>query len=170
MIRNLCFLGAISCLICVAGTGLYIKQTFAASADAGESPAVAANPFADSKLVPASLLQVSERFSSVLWVELEEGLLHVLRRQQNSSYWQSVASRPVSIGKAGSGKQLEGDNKTPIGIYSVHDFIGDDELIDFYGVGRSHSTIRTNGTVCSVARVRVFGSTAYLNLFARDRG
>ena len=135
MIRNLCFLGAISCLICVAGTGLYIKQTFAASADAGESPAVAANPFADSKLVPASLLQVSERFSSVLWVELEEGLLHVLRRQQNSSYWQSVASRPVSIGKAGSGKQLEGDNKTPIGIYSVHDFIGDDELIDFYGVG-----------------------------------
>jgi len=127
-----------SCLIYVSGTGLCIKQTLAASTSAGNAdkdPIATANPFADSKLVPASLLQVSARFSSVLWVELEAGRLHVLRRQKNSGRWQSVVSRPVSIGKAGSGKQLEGDNKTPIGIYSVHDFIGDDELMDFYGVG-----------------------------------
>ena len=89
----------------------------------------------DFNRVPASLIQVSERFSSVLWVELEEGLLHLLQRQENADVWKSVLSRPVSIGKAGSGKQLEGDNKTPIGIYSVRDLIADEELIDFYGFG-----------------------------------
>lgn len=127
-----------SCLIYVAGAGSYIKPTLAASTLAFDGPvaiAPVASAVTHSNPVPASLLQVSSQFSYVLWVELERGLLHVLRRQQNSDRWRSVVSRPVSIGKAGSGKQLEGDNKTPIGIYSVHDFIGDDELVDFYGVG-----------------------------------
>tara|TARA_B100001093_G_scaffold6718_1_gene6704 strand:- start:395 stop:1372 length:978 start_codon:yes stop_codon:yes gene_type:complete len=129
-----------SCLICVVGIGADIKTVL------GESSVIVSGSLAtqaplrgsvalDSNLVPASLLQLSTQFTTVLWVELEHGLLHVLRRQKSTGHWRTILTRPVSIGKAGSGKQLEGDNKTPIGIYSVHDFIGDEKLMDFYGLG-----------------------------------
>ena len=90
---------------------------------------------ADGVRFPSILLKLSERISVVLWVELEAGRLHMLRRREQGDGWDFVLSRPVSIGKAGSGKQYEGDNKTPIGIYSVSDLIADEDLIDFYGFG-----------------------------------
>ncbi len=83
----------------------------------------------------SNILKMSDRISVVLWVELEAGRLHMLRRRAQGDSWELVLSRPVSIGKAGSGKQYEGDNKTPIGIYSVGDLIADEDLIDFYGFG-----------------------------------
>ena len=41
----------------------------------------------------------------------------------------------VTIGKAGAGKQKEGDNRTPIGIYTISGFKSPRELTDFYGGG-----------------------------------
>jgi len=41
---------------------------------------------------------------------------------------------PVSIGKNGFGKQLEGDKKTPVGIYRLTSFLKDAVLDDFYGL------------------------------------
>ena len=122
-----------------SGPAAGAQETFGASnvniGDLVSVDSLAGSEMSGRDRVPATLLQLSSQFSSVLWIELESGVLHLLRRQGNDHTWRSVLSRPVSIGKAGSGKQLEGDNKTPIGIYSVYDFIGDEKLIDFYGVG-----------------------------------
>jgi murein L,D-transpeptidase YafK len=46
-----------------------------------------------------------------------------------------VADFYVTIGKAGAGKQREGDNRTPVGIYAVTGFKSASELGDFYGSG-----------------------------------
>jgi murein L,D-transpeptidase YafK len=41
----------------------------------------------------------------------------------------------VTIGKNGTGKYTEGDQKTPIGVYFITDFIDPQELPDLYGDG-----------------------------------
>jgi murein L,D-transpeptidase YafK len=41
----------------------------------------------------------------------------------------------VTIGKNGTGKYVEGDQKTPVGVYFVTGFISPDELPDLYGDG-----------------------------------
>jgi murein L,D-transpeptidase YafK len=41
----------------------------------------------------------------------------------------------VTIGKNGAGKYIEGDQKTPVGVYFVTGFINPDELPDLYGDG-----------------------------------
>ena len=139
LIKKLYLLVGVGVVFWASGPAAGALKTVGASAitigDLVSVDSLAGSEISDSDRVPASLLQLSLQFSSVLWVELESGVLHLLRRQENDRTWRSVLSRPVSIGKAGSGKKLEGDNKTPIGIYSVYDFIGDEKLIDFYGVG-----------------------------------
>ncbi len=41
----------------------------------------------------------------------------------------------ISVGKKGSDKVSEGDQKTPLGVYFVNDHLGKDKLTDFYGPG-----------------------------------
>ena len=41
----------------------------------------------------------------------------------------------VTIGKNGTGKYVEGDQKTPIGVYFVTGFIPSEDLPDLYGDG-----------------------------------
>ena len=48
---------------------------------------------------------------------------------------QVMASWYVSLGKAGVGKQIEGDNKTPLGVYRIVRRRLDTELPAFYGAG-----------------------------------
>lgn len=139
LIKKLCLLAAVGAVFSGSGPAADAQETVGASSinmgDLVSVDSLAGSEMPDSDRVPASLLQLSSQFSSVLWIELESGVLHLLHRQGNDHTWRPVLSRPVSIGKAGSGKQLEGDNKTPVGIYSVYEFIGDEKLIDFYGVG-----------------------------------
>ena len=139
LIRKLYLLVGVGAVFWGSGPAAGAQETVGASiinvGDLVSVDSLAGSEMSGRDRVPATLLQLSSQFSSVLWIELESGVLHLLRRQGNDHTWRSVLSRPVSIGKAGSGKQLEGDNKTPIGIYSVYDFIGDEKLIDFYGVG-----------------------------------
>jgi murein L,D-transpeptidase YafK len=46
-----------------------------------------------------------------------------------------VASFYISVGKAGVGKQVEGDNKTPLGVYRIVQLRPARELPAFYGAG-----------------------------------
>jgi murein L,D-transpeptidase YafK len=46
-----------------------------------------------------------------------------------------VASFYISVGKAGVGKQVEGDNKTPLGVYRIVQLRPARELPAFYGTG-----------------------------------
>ena len=102
--------------------------------------AIAAPPLAnvltplDNPGMPAGLIFENLSKPFLLWVELDAGKLHLLQRLQQGTYVKR-STRPVSIGKNGTGKLAEGDLKTPIGVYQITSFIDDQKLDDFYGAG-----------------------------------
>lgn len=84
--------------------------------------------------VPAGLIFENLDNPYLMWVELDAGQLHLLERLDQGGY-ATRASRPISIGKNGAGKEREGDMKTPVGVYQITSFLEDKKLDDFYGVG-----------------------------------
>ena len=69
-------------------------------------------------LAPNGVWQLGPDTHYLLWVELAQGRLNVLENLGEAGI--VIRKRiPVSIGKQGIGKQSEGDNKTPIGIYRI---------------------------------------------------
>jgi len=82
-------------------------------------------------LYPRSLIQVPEGIEHVLVSELEAGVLHVYSR--NTEGFTRTTTMPVSIGKSGFGKEVEGDNKTPVGVYRITSHLTEEQLDDFYG-------------------------------------
>ena len=64
--------------------------------------------------------------------ELESGELHIYSRDIGQRFT-LTDTMPVSIGKSGFGKTLEGDNKTPVGVYRITSHLTETQLDDFYG-------------------------------------
>lgn len=124
------------CLACLATQG--------ASAQAGSSPAqfftapdsslASGSLSKTSPMLPRGVLRLAEDEQFLFWVELEQGRLHVLERNEEGGMDLKITV-PVSIGKNGFGKQVEGDRKTPVGVYRLTSFLPDDKLIDYYGLG-----------------------------------
>lgn len=83
---------------------------------------------------PRGLIQLPETTKFLVWVELDNGRLNVIERLGAGRY-KIVKRIPASIGKQGSGKETEGDQRTPIGIYRVTRYIPDEELPILYGFG-----------------------------------
>lgn len=83
---------------------------------------------------PQGILKLSTDQRYVVWVELERGLLNLLEQQPDGSL-EVRKVIPVSIGKNGIGKELEGDKLTPVGVYRLTSFLADSTLDDFYGNG-----------------------------------
>jgi len=84
--------------------------------------------------IPAGLIHDETNSRYLFWAELSAGKLHLLERTETGSYF-SRDSVPISMGKAGFGKEAEGDLKTPIGVYKITSFLDDDQLADQYGTG-----------------------------------
>ena len=85
------------------------------------------------KLVPAKLLHLSEATPFILYVDLPSSRLHVFAQQigrlvRLSDYY-------ITIGRAGFGKEREGDLKTPVGVYRINGYIPGGQLHPRYGVG-----------------------------------
>ena len=81
---------------------------------------------------PAELLQLSSA-RSVIVVDVERFRLYLFenrggRPALTQDYY-------ISIGKAGGDKRREGDEKTPIGVYRVSDYLPGSRLPDMYGPG-----------------------------------
>ena len=70
----------------------------------------------------------------VVFVSLQEHRLFVYQRDQ-AGQLQKVQDYYITMGQKGTGKQREGDRRTPIGVYHIVDFIEDKRLPDLYGVG-----------------------------------
>lgn len=68
--------------------------------------------------------------SNIVLISTKEHRLYVYDYNKNQ-----IASFYASIGRAGVGKTLEGDLKTPLGIYLIEEELYDKNLIDLYGVG-----------------------------------
>ncbi len=117
-----------------AGSGSDASYAFALNTTSN-STSILDGASVHSDLVPDSLIRLDGTQENVIWVEMAKGLLHLLIPNPNNGLWQIGFSRPISIGKAGFGKQLEGDNRTPVGLYRVTSFLADEELSDFYGHG-----------------------------------
>ncbi len=83
--------------------------------------------------VPAYLLNLDSSYRHALVVDASRSRLYVYENRAGLPV--RVADFYVTIGKAGAGKQREGDNRTPIGIYTISHFKSPRELTDFYGSG-----------------------------------
>jgi murein L,D-transpeptidase YafK len=83
-------------------------------------------------LQPAALITVAPRYRYALIAELDPGRLHVYERQADGGF-ALLRTMAVSIGKEGYGKQQEGDNKTPVGVYRIVSHLTNEQLDDFYG-------------------------------------
>ena len=70
----------------------------------------------------------------ILLVSLQESRLYLFERNAAGEMVR-VADYYVTMGRKGSGKQKEGDLRTPIGVYHMVDLLPDNTLPDLYGVG-----------------------------------
>ena len=122
-------------LLAQAGSSLPIvfesPQAFFASvsADLNSSSGIQGIP-----LRPQGFLKVPQDEQFVFWVELESGRLKILEQLENGGFIVRQII-PVSIGSNGYDKQVEGDKRTPIGVYHFTSFLNDDQLMDYYGLG-----------------------------------
>ncbi len=83
--------------------------------------------------VPAYLLDLGDSYRHALVVDASRSRLYVYENRAGLPF--RVADFYVTIGKAGAGKQKEGDNRTPVGIYTISGFKPPRQLTDFYGSG-----------------------------------
>lgn len=81
---------------------------------------------------PSSLIEIGDH-PFLLVADMPEGRLYL---------YENVDNRPVlirdyylTVGAAGYGKNVEGDNKTPIGVYHINRYIEGRALPDLYGKG-----------------------------------
>jgi murein L,D-transpeptidase YafK len=82
-------------------------------------------------MVPAEILSLGDNHPYILLASLNDAQLHLFERKEAGLAL--VESLPISMGKAGIGKQVEGDKKTPVGLYRVTSYLNDEQLDEFYG-------------------------------------
>lgn len=83
--------------------------------------------------VPNALLQLAEVHPHVLVVDLQRARLYVMENRDGEL--RLIRQQYASMGKNGAGKELRGDNRTPIGIYHITRWIRDQSLPELYGAG-----------------------------------
>lgn len=87
----------------------------------------------DKTLIPSSIIQLSDKQNYILVVDQSRHRMFLYRNHNGIPVY--VDDFYVTIGKNGSGKIIEGDQKTPLGVYFVTRFIESDMLPDLYGDG-----------------------------------
>ncbi|MCF6353762.1 MAG: L,D-transpeptidase family protein [Candidatus Polarisedimenticolaceae bacterium] len=83
--------------------------------------------------LPANMLRLSADQKRVIVVDLEMSRLYLFENDNGTP--RLLANYYASIGKNGTAKQVEGDLKTPIGVYFISRHIPGSELPDLYGAG-----------------------------------
>jgi len=82
-------------------------------------------------LQPKAIIRLDPSEPYVVIASLSEATLNVF--ENINGFLQQKMQLPISIGKQGFGKQKEGDKKTPIGVYRITSYLGDEQLDAFYG-------------------------------------
>ncbi len=83
--------------------------------------------------IPASLIQLGSKQKHIIVVDSSRSRLFLFKNQAGVPIL--IKDFYVTIGKNGTGKYIEGDQKTPVGVYFVTGFISPKELPDLYGDG-----------------------------------
>jgi murein L,D-transpeptidase YafK len=84
-------------------------------------------------LLPENILFIAKSQPYVILVDQQNSRIYVYRNNQGTPVLETDYF--ITIGLKGPGKQIRGDQKTPIGIYHVTRYIDDQELPDLYGRG-----------------------------------
>lgn len=99
-----------------------------------EAQARLAGTYADaSRTLPQEIIQAGKDVSRVILVDLNNAMLYQYDTQSSAPVL--VNQHYAGSGKAGFGKDAEGDNKTPLGVYSILDHRSDESLPELYGSG-----------------------------------
>jgi murein L,D-transpeptidase YafK len=91
-------------------------------------------PFAQSQedFLPSNILMMDQKFSHhVILVEKQTHKLHIY--QNNGSYPKLLKTFSAATGKFKGDKAINGDHKTPEGIYTIYEFLPKDELLRRHG-------------------------------------
>jgi len=83
--------------------------------------------------LPASLLRLSADQKRIIVVDLEMSRLYLFENDNGTP--RLLSNFYASIGKNGTAKRVEGDLKTPVGVYFVSQHIPGEKLPDLYGAG-----------------------------------
>lgn len=83
--------------------------------------------------IPAALGRLDNYYLNALAVDLKQSRLYVF--ENHGGYPKQVADYYVSMGRAGSRKEKQGDLRTPLGVYFVQSYIPPSQLADKYGSG-----------------------------------
>lgn len=83
------------------------------------------------RFLPQSLVQLADSQEHAIVVDLSSSRLFVFRNVAGQP--QLISDHYVSGGKNGAHKQVQGDRKTPVGVYFVVDRLPGDDLPDKYG-------------------------------------
>ncbi len=85
------------------------------------------------RLVPAELMRLPPGVEHAILVDTANYRLYLYRMVEQRA--ERVLDFYVSIGKGGTDKQFEGDEKTPTGLYRVASYLPGSTLPDLYGLG-----------------------------------
>lgn len=88
-------------------------------------------------MVPQHLWKLGNHYQQLVVADTQLGRLHIfdIRHNSGQTKLQLKHSFFLTIGDQGAGKQIEGDKKTPLGIYQLMDRIPQEILTDLYGSG-----------------------------------
>jgi murein L,D-transpeptidase YafK len=83
--------------------------------------------------IPSQFLALSQRSKHAIAVDASRSRLYLF--ENSSSGLNLVADYYISVGKAGTSKTKEGDQRTPLGVYYITSNLDPKSLKDFYGSG-----------------------------------
>lgn len=83
--------------------------------------------------VPSQFVQLSVRNKHAIAIDTSRARLYLF--ENSSEGLKLLDDYYISVGKQGVGKSLEGDMRTPLGVYFVTSQIDPQKLKDFYGAG-----------------------------------
>jgi L,D-transpeptidase YnhG len=83
--------------------------------------------------VPAQFVSLSPRNKHAIAVDVSKARLYLLENTPQGP--RLIADYYISVGKAGVGKNVEGDQRTPLGLYFITSNLNPKSLKDLYGSG-----------------------------------
>ena len=100
-----------------------IELLLEAQARAKHSEIASAIESTHEQSIPAEMLQIGRHIDTVVLVDLQASVLFQFDASGNNPILKK--QHYISSGEAGFGKQVEGDLKTPLGVYQVYGFRSD---------------------------------------------
>lgn len=83
--------------------------------------------------IPSQFLTLSQKSRHAIAVDTSRARLYLF--QNGPSGLKLIADYYISVGKAGIAKTVEGDQRTPLGVYYISSNLDPKSLKDFYGSG-----------------------------------